>query len=224
MDRTVEPSSREENPSSGLGDNINLFLGWLCWIPPVAIIAAIVFLVKGSKRKAFQSIIVTIVYIPAIIVVQLIASGGGPGAAGLASILAVLVVPLVTSSIARGAGWPQENVPTLSAIGGAEEGRLACSACNTSINRFHYGFEHIAMAAPLGLQCGGCGKAWCHAHEEGNYSEPSAGKLVCVKCGGACYALEEGPASLSMVSKAKRQDRYGSFVKPPEDSGRATEA
>jgi hypothetical protein len=62
------PLNREVLPSSDSADNTNYLLGWLCWIPPIAVITAIVFLVRRSKRRAFQAILVPVVYVPAIVI------------------------------------------------------------------------------------------------------------------------------------------------------------
>lgn len=106
----------------------------------------------------------------------------------------------------------------------APSASLTCAICKVGITDFHYEFEHIVLASSVGLQCGSCGTAWCRTHEDGNYSEPSPGKLQCKKCGGDCAMLQGGPASLSMVSKAKREGRYVQFIKPPKETTRATEA
>ena len=90
--------------AKSVSDDINYFLGWLCWIPPVAVVAAVVFLWRGSRRRAFQAILVTLIYVPVIVIVQLFAASTGVlGLSAVLSIVAVIAVPLLTTAAARSA-------------------------------------------------------------------------------------------------------------------------
>lgn len=78
-------------------DDIGYLLGWFCWIPPVALIAAIVFLCKRRWRKAFQAIAITVIYMICINIVQLAVRRGGSDAVTfiIINILTVVAVPLI---------------------------------------------------------------------------------------------------------------------------------
>jgi hypothetical protein len=133
MPATEQVSSERTYPTAASTDDINYFLGWLCWVPPVAIIAAIVFLVLGSRRRAFQAIVVMLVYLPAIVIVQLLAAGSGiPGLTGIMSVLMVIAVPLLTTAAARSSEWPRRSLKPAAANdadGAPATESEACSVC-----------------------------------------------------------------------------------------------
>lgn len=101
-------------------DDLNLFLGWLCWLPPVAILVALYGLIVGSNRKAFQAIVVPIIYVPCIYFVSVSsrpaygqrinvdAIWGGM----LWKILTVIIIPLLTLYLLRQMNWPQRKEKT----------------------------------------------------------------------------------------------------------------
>lgn len=91
-------------------DNIGYLLGWFCWIPPVALIAGVVFLYKRKWRKAFQAIAITICYLVCINIVQIMFGRTDPQTSIVLNILTVIAVPIITVELLKSIGWPSSQV------------------------------------------------------------------------------------------------------------------
>ena len=112
----------------------------------------------------------------------------------------------------------EEKADWVSSKAAPEKSAITCAICGRVVSDFHYVFEHILLALPVGCQCANCGKVVCDEH-----SSVYAKIDSCSDCGGRIVWLLEGPASSSMVEEARIQGQYGAHIRDPYRSGRKVE-
>lgn len=96
-----------------------------------------------------------------------------------------------------------------------------CVVCGKNFGlQWHYYFESLSLGKTIGAKCPECNRTVCMDHIEygpdGKYP-PNP----CPDCGGKILELQEGPATSSMVEKARSERRYRGAIKEPAKTDRS---